>query len=49
MELVIGIPLLVLFMAVVMGVPYAYFLKRDRNYAGTEGQPEEVRLKAWYG
>jgi hypothetical protein len=31
-----------------MGMPFTYFLKRDRAYARTEGQPDEVRLNAWY-
>lgn len=49
MAVVIGIPLLVLFMLLVMGVPFVYYLKRDQAYEATRGQPESVRLKAWYG
>lgn len=48
MALIIGIPLLVLFMGVVMGVPFVYYLKRDFAYDATEGQPESVRIRAWY-
>ena len=49
MAIAIGMPFLVLFMGLVMGAPYAYYLKRDRKYAESEGQPDEVRLKIWYG
>lgn len=49
MGVIIGIPLLVLLMGVAMGVPFAYYLKRDQAYEATQGQPESVRLKAWYG
>ncbi len=49
MAIVIGIPLLVLFMGVVMGVPFVYYLKRDGKYEATKGQPDSVRLQAWYG
>ncbi len=45
----IGMPLLVLFMMLVMGVPFFYYLKRDRAYEATAGQPEEVRTKVWHG
>lgn len=49
MAIVIGIPLLVGFMMLVMGAPFFYHLKRDRAYEATKGQPEEIRLKIWYG
>lgn len=49
MEVAIGMPFLVLFMGVVMGWPYAYFLSRDKRYADSKGQPDDVRLKIWYG
>ena len=48
MAIVMGIPLLVLFMVLVMGVPFVYYLKCDRAYEATRGQPESVRLNAWY-
>lgn len=48
MELLFGIPLLIIFMAVVMGMPFAYFWGREQAYERTEGQPESVRLNAWY-
>jgi hypothetical protein len=48
MAIVLGMPLLVGFMMLVMGVPFFYYLKRDRVYELTRGQPEEVRIKAWY-
>jgi hypothetical protein len=47
--LIMGKMMLVGFMMVVMGVPMLHYLKRDRAYEATEGQPEEVRLKVWYG
>jgi hypothetical protein len=49
MAIAIGVPLLVLFMALVMGVPFVYYLKRDYAYEATRGQPDSVRIKAWYG
>lgn len=49
MGLAFGIVILVMAMAVVMGVPYAYYLKRDARYARSEGQPDEARLNIWYG
>ena len=49
MAIVLGIPLLVGFMGVVMGVPFVYYLKRDLAYEATNGQSESVRLDAWYG
>ncbi len=49
MAIVIGIPLLVLFMGAVMGVPFIYYLKRDHAYEVTKGQAESVRIQAWYG
>lgn len=49
MAIALGMPFLVLFMGAVMGLPYAYFLSRDQRYARSEGQPEDVRLKTWYG
>ena len=48
MSVIIGMPLLVLFMAVVMGTPFIYYLKRDRAYDVIKGQPEAARLKVWY-
>lgn len=49
MAIVIGVPLLVLFMMSVMGIPFVYYLKRDSAYETMQGQPEAVRLRTWYG
>lgn len=49
MAIVLGMPFLVLFMMLVMGVPFFYYLKRDRAYEATNGQSEEIRVKTWYG
>jgi hypothetical protein len=43
-----GMPLLVLSMALVMGGPFIYYLKRDQEYAITSGLPQEKRLETWY-
>jgi len=48
MAIVLGMPLLVLFMGLVMGIPFAYYLKRDLAYDATEGQPESTRIRIWY-
>ena len=48
MAIALGMPFLVLFMAMVMGWPYAYFLARDKRYAESEGQPKDIRRKIWY-
>jgi hypothetical protein len=44
----VGMSMLVLFMAMVMGVPFVHYLKRDIAYEATAGQPKEARLKVWY-
>jgi len=49
MAVALGMPFLLLFMAVVMGWPYAYFLSRDKKCAELAGQPDDVRLRVWYG
>lgn len=49
MAIIIGIPLLIVSMAVVMGVPFSYYLKRDRAYDASRGLPESERIKIWYG
>jgi hypothetical protein len=46
--LIMGKLMLVGFMALVMGTPLFYYVKRDRAYDATEGQPEEIRIKTWY-
>lgn len=43
-----GKMLLVGFMMAVMGYPLAFYLRRDRAYEATAGQPDSVRLAAWY-
>lgn len=47
-SIMIGMPFLVLFMALVMGVPFVYYLKRDMAYDRVKDQPEHIRLKTWY-
>ena len=49
MAIIIGIPLLVFFMLMVMGIPFVHCLKLDRAYEATHGQADDVRLKVWYG
>jgi hypothetical protein len=48
MTYIIGIGLLVLLMLSVMGGLLSHCLKIDRAYEATKGQPEAVRIKAWY-
>lgn len=49
MEILLGMPLLVLFMMLVMGIPFAYYLKHDIKYeAAAHNQPENIRIKSWY-
>lgn len=48
MAIVLGMPLLVGFMGLVMGVPFVYYFKRDGKYDATKGQPDNIRLQAWY-
>jgi len=48
MAIALGMPLLVLFMGLVMGIPFVYYLKRDLAYDAAEDQPESVRIKVWY-
>ncbi len=48
MAIMFGMPLLVLFMGLVMGLPFIYHLRCDRKYLATRGQPDAARLAAWY-
>lgn len=45
----VGMPFLVLFMLLVMGIPFSYYLKRDREYDAMKSQSESVRVNMWYG
>lgn len=44
-----GIPFLVLFMILVMGIPFLYYLKRDRASDVAKDRPEEIQAHAWHG
>jgi len=48
MIIAVGMPLWVGFIVVVMGLPLLHYLKRDEKYNATKGQPESIRLNAWY-
>lgn len=45
----IFVPLIVLLMLVVMGVPFLYYRKRDQEYTKIKDLPEENKLQIWYG
>lgn len=48
MAIALGMPILVGFMGLVMGVPFVYYFKHDMKYEATKGQPENVRIQTWY-
>ena len=47
--IMIGMPALILVIALVLGLPIFYYSKRDRAYMLAEGQPQHVKNKIWYG
>lgn len=48
LPIILGIPTLVLAIAVVIGVPFVHYRRLDRRFDATERQPTEERIRAWY-
>ena len=48
LPIILGVPALVLTMAIVIGVPFVHYRRLDRQFEATHGQPTENRIRAWY-
>ncbi len=48
LPIILGMPALVLLMVCVIGGSVMYYTKRDLEYEGTKGMPDDVRVKFWY-